>query len=211
MPAVGNLDGRDTYRCLGVGGPSGHQPTCRARCLRGARRPVRPTERPPRGHTELTERHTTWRTVTGADPITAATSNRHTSTTGIPQLAYPVDQATSSALAPWRKSRAVHDPGKTVLNIAFAIMLGDCLTEVAIQTAEPGVYGRPVATDPMVSRLLATLAAGGNRALPASRKAGAQVHEHVRLLADDTGAARRRAGDLGPGRPPSFRADRCGH
>lgn len=35
-----------------------------------------------------------------------------------------LDQATSTALAPWRKSRAVHDPGKTVLDLALAVALG---------------------------------------------------------------------------------------
>lgn len=90
-----------------------------------------------------------------------------------------LDQAISTALAPWRKPRAVHDPGKTVLDLALAVALGgDCLADVAMLRAEPGVFG-PVASDPTVSRLIDTLAAGGNRALTAIRQARAHVREHV--------------------------------
>ncbi|WP_445402186.1 IS1380 family transposase [Streptomyces sp. LE64] len=96
-----------------------------------------------------------------------------------------LDQAISTALAPWRKSRAVHDPGKTVLDLALAVALGgDCLADVAMLRAEPGVFG-PVASDPTVSRLIDTLAAGGNRALTAIRQARAHVREHVWQLAGD--------------------------
>jgi hypothetical protein len=43
-----------------------------------------------------------------------------------------LDQAISTALAPWRKPRAVHDPGKILLDIALAVALGgDCLADVA--------------------------------------------------------------------------------
>ncbi len=97
-----------------------------------------------------------------------------------------LDQAISTALAPWRKPRAVHDPGKTVLDLALAVALGgDCLADVAMLRAEPGVFG-PVASDPTVSRLIDTLAAGGNRALTAIRQARAHVCEHVWQLAGDT-------------------------
>lgn len=38
-----------------------------------------------------------------------------------------LDQAISAALAPWRKPRAVHDPGKVLLDVALAVALGgDC-------------------------------------------------------------------------------------
>ena len=43
----------------------------------------------------------------------------------------------------------------------------------------------PVASDPTVSRLIDTLAAGGNRALTAIRQARAHVREHVWQLAGD--------------------------
>ncbi|MYR59343.1 IS1380 family transposase, partial [Streptomyces sp. SID625] len=39
-----------------------------------------------------------------------------------------LDQAISAALAPWRKPRAVHDPGRILLDVALAVALGgDCL------------------------------------------------------------------------------------
>lgn len=64
----------------------------------------------------------------------------------------------SRGLAPWRAARAVHDPGKAVLDIAVAIALGgDCLADVALVRAQPELFG-PVASDPTISRLLDTLA-----------------------------------------------------
>lgn len=42
-----------------------------------------------------------------------------------------LDEAISAALAQWRKSRAVHDPGKILLDVALAVVLGgDCLADV---------------------------------------------------------------------------------
>ncbi|KUN50683.1 hypothetical protein AQJ46_51210, partial [Streptomyces canus] len=39
-----------------------------------------------------------------------------------------LDAAMSAALEPWRKPRAVHDPGKILLDVALALALGgDCL------------------------------------------------------------------------------------
>ncbi|GAA4663549.1 hypothetical protein GCM10023347_14260 [Streptomyces chumphonensis] len=94
-----------------------------------------------------------------------------------------LDQVISTALAPWRKSRAVHDPGKTVLDLALAVALGgDCLADIAMLRAEPGVFG-PVASDPTVSRLIDTLAAAGPKALSAIRAARAEAREHVWNLA----------------------------
>ena len=79
-----------------------------------------------------------------------------------------LDQAISAALAPWRKPRAVHDPGKILLDVALAVALGgDCLADVAMLRAEPAVFG-PVASDPTVSRLIDTLAASGDES-PAGR------------------------------------------
>ncbi|GAA2513667.1 IS1380 family transposase [Streptomyces thermolineatus] len=96
-----------------------------------------------------------------------------------------LDQAISAALAPWRKPRAVHDPGKILLDVALAVALGgDCLADVGMLRAEPAVFG-PVASDPTVSRLIDTLAAGGKRALSAIRTARAQVREHVWQAAGD--------------------------
>jgi len=48
-----------------------------------------------------------------------------------------LDQAISAALAPWRKARAVHDPGKFLLDVALAVALGgDCLADVGMLRAE---------------------------------------------------------------------------
>lgn len=94
-----------------------------------------------------------------------------------------LDQAISAALTPWRKQRAVHDPGKILLDVALAVALGgDCLADVGMLRAEPGVFG-PVASDPTVSRLVDTLAAAGPRALGAIRAARAQVGHRVWKLA----------------------------
>ncbi|MBT2401365.1 IS1380 family transposase [Streptomyces sp. ISL-100] len=94
--------------------------------------------------------------------------------------------ALSQALTPWRKPRAVHDPGKILLDVALAVALGgDCLADVAMLRAEPGVFG-PVASDPTVSRLIDTLAAAGPRALTAVRRARADVRERVWQLAGQT-------------------------
>ncbi|QGZ52611.1 IS1380 family transposase [Streptomyces sp. QHH-9511] len=97
-----------------------------------------------------------------------------------------LDTAISQALAPWRKARAVHDPGKILLDVALAVALGgDCLADVGTLRAEPTVFG-PVASDPTVSRLVDTLAAGGKRVLAALRTARAEVREHVWQLAGET-------------------------
>ena len=94
-----------------------------------------------------------------------------------------LDTAISGALAPWRKPRAVHDPGKILLDVALAVALGgDCLADVGMLRAEPAVFG-PVASDPTVSRLIDTLAAGGHRALNAIRSARSLVRQHVGRLA----------------------------
>jgi hypothetical protein len=94
-----------------------------------------------------------------------------------------LDIAISAALAPWRRPRAVHDPGKILLDVALAVALGgDCLADVAMLRAEPAVFG-PVAFDPTVSWLIDKLAAGGPKALTAIRAARAEVRERVWKLA----------------------------
>ncbi|MFE0930926.1 IS1380 family transposase [Streptomyces mutabilis] len=95
-----------------------------------------------------------------------------------------LDTAISEALAPWRKARAVHDPGKILLDVALAAALGgDCLADVAMLRCEPAVFG-PVASDPTVSRLIDTLAASGEKALQAIRAARSEVRQRVWSLAD---------------------------
>ncbi|WP_377271683.1 IS1380 family transposase [Peterkaempfera sp. SMS 1(5)a] len=90
-----------------------------------------------------------------------------------------LDASLSAALAPWRKPRAVHDPGKILLDLALATALsGDCLADIAMLRAEPQVFGL-VASDPTVSRLVDALAAAGPRALAAIRAARAEARQQV--------------------------------
>ncbi|MFI7021079.1 IS1380 family transposase [Streptomyces sp. NPDC050164] len=94
-----------------------------------------------------------------------------------------LDTAISAALTPWQRPRAVHDPGKILLDVALAVALGgDCLADVGMLRAEPAVFG-PVASDPTVSRLIDTLASSGDRALQAIRFARAEARRHVWQLA----------------------------
>lgn len=96
------------------------------------------------------------------------------------------DQAISAALAPWRKPRAVHGPGKVLLDVALAVAPGgNCLADVATLRCEPAVFG-PVASGPTVSRLIDTLAASGEKALRAVRSARSEVRHRARSLAGDT-------------------------
>ncbi|MEV7020141.1 IS1380 family transposase [Streptomyces sp. NPDC093991] len=94
-----------------------------------------------------------------------------------------LDQAISEALSPWRKPRAVHDPGKVLLDVALAVASGgDCLADVGMLRAEPAVFG-PVASDPTVSRLIDALAASGEKTLQAIRSVRAQARQRVWRLA----------------------------
>ncbi|WP_411089730.1 IS1380 family transposase [Streptomyces sp. 061-3] len=90
-----------------------------------------------------------------------------------------LDRAISTVLTPWRRPRAVHDPGKILLDVALTVALGgDCLADVGMLRAEPAVFG-PVASDPTVSRLIDTLATAGPKALHAIRAARAEARERV--------------------------------
>lgn len=73
----------------------------------------------------------------------------------------------------------MHDPGKVLPDVALAVALGgDCLADAGMLRAEPALFG-PVASDPTVSRLIDTLAAGGKRSLTAIRAARAAVRERA--------------------------------
>jgi hypothetical protein len=94
-----------------------------------------------------------------------------------------LDRSLAAALAPWRKSAAVHDPAKVVLDLAVALALGgDCLADIALLRAEPGVFGS-VASDPTVSRTIDALAADAGRALAAIGVARAQARAGAWRLA----------------------------
>ncbi len=85
----------------------------------------------------------------------------------------------SQALAPWRSVRAVHDPGKMLVDLATAVALGgDCAADLGVVRAQPALFG-PVASDPTVSRLVTALAADIDVALPAIRVARAAARGHV--------------------------------
>jgi hypothetical protein len=96
-----------------------------------------------------------------------------------------LDQEISAALTPWCKPRAVHDPGKILMDVALAVALGgDCLADVGMLRAESAMFG-PVASDPTVSRLIDVLASAGPKALAAIRTARADVREHMWKLAGE--------------------------
>jgi DDE family transposase len=87
----------------------------------------------------------------------------------------------SEGLAWWRAPRAVHDPGKIVADLSAAVALGgDCLADIAVLREQPLLAG-PVASDPVVSRLVAA-----PRALKAIRAARACARERAWALAGDT-------------------------
>jgi len=96
-----------------------------------------------------------------------------------------LDRALSAALSRWRKPMAIHDPAKVLLDLAVTLALGgDCLADIALLRAEPGVYGR-VASDPTVSRTLDRLAADPVRALRAIEDARATARAAAWRLAGD--------------------------
>jgi hypothetical protein len=91
----------------------------------------------------------------------------------------------SAGLARWRAPRAVHDPGKIIADLVMTLALGgDCLADVAVLRSQPDLAG-PVASDPVVSRLITTLAADTPRALRAIRKARAAARERAWALAGE--------------------------
>jgi DDE family transposase len=85
----------------------------------------------------------------------------------------------SRGLARWRLDRSVHDPGKTVLDLAVAIALGgDCLADVAVVRAQPQLFGA-VASDPTISRLIEALASDPMAVIAAMRAARAAARAKV--------------------------------
>jgi hypothetical protein len=97
----------------------------------------------------------------------------------------------------------MHDPGKIVLDLPLAVALGgDCLADIGVLRAEPGLFG-PVASDPVVSRLVTQLAADAPAAMTAIGKARSAARERARKL----------AGDAAPGsaapKTPACGACRC--
>ena len=65
-------------------------------------------------------------------------------------------------------------PGKIITDLAVALALGgDCLADIAALRAEPELFG-PVASDPVVSRLVARLAADAPRQRDRNRAASSR-------------------------------------
>jgi hypothetical protein len=94
-----------------------------------------------------------------------------------------LQEGLSAGLGRWRAPRAVHDPGKMITDLAVALALGgDCLADAAVLRAHPALFG-PVASDPVMSRLITALAADAPRALRAIRAARAAARERAWGLA----------------------------
>jgi DDE family transposase len=71
-----------------------------------------------------------------------------------------LDTGLSMGLSPWRRDRAVHDPGKIVLDLAVSLAMGGrCPADLAVLRAVSPVFG-PVASDATVSRVVAALVGG---------------------------------------------------
>lgn len=88
-------------------------------------------------------------------------------------------------LGPWRKPLAVHDPGKVVSDLALSLALGgDCLADLGLLRAEPGMYGA-VASEATVSRTLSTLAGDADAALRAINRARAAARDRAWALAGE--------------------------
>jgi Transposase DDE domain group 1 len=94
-------------------------------------------------------------------------------------------QGLTDGLARWRPPRAVRDPGRSLTDLVTALALGwDCLADIAVLRAQPELCG-PVASDPVVSRLVSALAADLPRALRAIRGARAAGRGRAWALAGD--------------------------
>jgi hypothetical protein len=79
----------------------------------------------------------------------------------------------------------VHDLGKIVADLAAAVALGgDCLADIAVLREQPELAG-PVASDPVVSRLVSLLAGDLSRSLKAIRAARSAARERAWALAGD--------------------------
>jgi Transposase DDE domain group 1 len=88
-------------------------------------------------------------------------------------------QGLSRQLRSWRAARSIHDPGKTVLDLALAVALGgDCLADAALLRAQPELFGA-VASDPTISRLIDALGDDPGAAIAAIRRARAAARAVV--------------------------------
>jgi len=81
----------------------------------------------------------------------------------------------SAALAGLGRPRAVHDPGRVLVDLAVAVADGaECISDIAVLADRPGLFG-PVASDSTVWRLLAQLGAAELDAVAVARAAAREV------------------------------------
>ncbi|SEM15393.1 hypothetical protein SAMN04515665_1366 [Blastococcus sp. DSM 46786] len=96
-----------------------------------------------------------------------------------------LDRTLSQTVEPWRRPLARHQAGKILLDLAVSLAVGgDCLADIGQLRAAPEVSG-PVASDPTVSRLIATLAAEAPAALAAIASARAIARARAWTLAGE--------------------------
>jgi hypothetical protein len=75
----------------------------------------------------------------------------------------------SQAMAPTRRRRSAHDPGKVLVDLAVALADGaDCLADLAVLRANAEVFG-PVASDPTAWRVVASIGQAELDAINAAR------------------------------------------
>ena len=81
----------------------------------------------------------------------------------------------SAVLARLGRPRAVHDPGRVLLDLAVAVADGaECISDIAVLADRPGLFGS-VASDSTVWRLLAQLGPGELAAVAAARAAAREL------------------------------------
>jgi hypothetical protein len=106
----------------------------------------------------------------------------------------------SAALAGLGRPRAVHDPGRVLVDLAVAVADGaQCISDIAVLADQPGLFGS-VASDSTVWRLLDQLGAPELAAVAGARAAAREVAWAQR--AEICGApvpAARAAGQVLPG------------
>ena len=90
----------------------------------------------------------------------------------------------SQALSTWRRPGSVHDPGKIILDLVVCVALGSRrLSDLSLLRCEKEVFG-PVASDPMVSRLIGALADHVEAVEAAVNWARRTLHTGADLLTD---------------------------
>ena len=91
----------------------------------------------------------------------------------------------SRALSAWRRSWAVHNPGKIILDLAVCVALpGRCLSDLSLLRCEKEVFG-PVASEPTVCRLVGALADHVEAVEAAVNRARKTVRHRVWALAGE--------------------------